>query len=117
MSRRTDRVADAIRETLAELLLREVKDPRIGMITITAVNVSPDLHRARVFFSVLGDAAQRDRALAGLRSAAGFLRGELTHRLRLRVAPDLLFEFDPSLEQAARVARLLKDALPDESES
>ena len=117
MSRRTERVADAMREAIAEMLVHGVKDPRIGMVTITAVAMSPDLRRARVYFSVLGDQAQRERSLAGLRSAARFIRGEVTHRLGLRVAPEIVFEFDPSIEEAVRVARLLKEALPPESPS
>ena len=74
MTRRTDRVADALQGLIAELLLREIKDPRIGLVTITGVRVSPDLRHARVFFSTLGDADTHEQALAGLRSAAGFMR-------------------------------------------
>lgn len=71
MSRRVARVADSIQHTVAELLLREIKDPRIGMVTITGVTISADLRHARVFFSVLGDDSQRARSLAGLQSAGG----------------------------------------------
>lgn len=117
MTRRVDRVADAVRHAVAELLLFEVKDPRIGMVTVTAVSMSPDLRHARVFFSVLGDEAQRARSLAGLRSATGFIRSEITHRLHLRVAPEIVFEFDPGIEESVRLARLLKDALPEKPES
>ncbi len=113
MSRRSDRVADAIQEAIAGLLLRDIKDPRIGMVTLTGVRVSPDLRHARVFFSVLGDDAQRAQSLNGLRSASGFIRTQLARRLNLRVAPDVTFEFDPSVEQAERVSRLLKSTDAD----
>lgn len=108
MSRRTDRVGEAIQELVAGLLLREIKDPRIGLVTITAVRVSPDLRHARVYFSSLGDDEQRARSLRGLRSAAGFVRGQIARQLNLRVAPEVVFEFDPSLEEAERLSQLLK---------
>jgi ribosome-binding factor A len=117
MSRRTDRVADALQELIADLLLREIKDPRIGLVTVTGVRISPDLRHARVFFSCLGDDAQRGQTLRGLTSAAGFIRSQVAHKLNLRVAPELAFEFDPSLEQAERISRLLKDTPPQEPES
>ncbi len=117
MTRRTDRVADALQGLIAELLLREIKDPRIGLVTITAVRISPDLRHARVFFSTLGDAGTHDQALAGLRSAAGFIRSQVARRLELRVAPQFEFVFDPSLEQAERLSRLLKDTRPPEGET
>jgi ribosome-binding factor A len=117
MTRRTQRVADAAKEVIAALLLKDVKDPRIGMVTLTTVEVSPDLRHARVLFSVLGDETKRKESLAGLRSASGFIRREVARQLRLRAAPELLFEFDPSLEYAERLSRLLKDVLPDEADS
>jgi ribosome-binding factor A len=117
MSRRTDRVGEAIQELVAGLLVREIKDPRIGLITITAVRVSPDLRHARIYFSTLGDDEQRTRSLRGLRSAAGFIRGQVARQLNLRVAPELVFEFDPSLEAAERLSRLLKDVPPSGQQS
>lgn len=116
MTRRTDRVAEALQELVADLLLRQIKDPRIGLVTITGVKVTPDLRHARIFFSRLGDDAQRAQSLKGLTSAAGFVRSQVARKLSLRVAPEIVFEFDPGLEQAERVARLLKDALPRDSE-
>lgn len=112
MSHRVERVADAIREVIAELLLRGIKDPRVGMATITGVKVTPDLRHARVYFSVIGDDASRTRTLAGLRSAAGFIRNQIGKRLSLRVSPEVIFELDPSFERADRVLRLLKESLP-----
>lgn len=117
MTRRTDRIAEAIQALVAELLLREIKDPRIGLVTITGATVSPDLRHARVFFSAFGDDAQRNQALRGLTSAAGFIRGQVARRLQLRVAPQIAFELDKSFEHAEQVARLLKEALPPKAES
>jgi ribosome-binding factor A len=109
MTRRTDRVAEALQGLVAELLLREIKDPRIGLVTVTGVKVSPDLRHARIFFSCLGDEAQREQSLRGLTSASGFVRSQVARKLNLRVAPEIVFEFDPSLEQAQRLSHLLKD--------
>jgi ribosome-binding factor A len=107
--RRAERVGEAIREAIAGMLLREIKDPRIGMITLTAVELSDDLRHAKVYFSCLGDEAAHQRSLSGLRSAAGFIKAQLTRRLKLRYAPELAFIFDPSVERANRLAGLLKD--------
>jgi ribosome-binding factor A len=113
--RRADRVSDEVRAAIADLLLRELKDPRIGMVTLTAVEMSADLRHARVFFSVIGDAPARERSLAGLRSAAGFIRREVGRRLQLRFAPEISFELDPGPERAQRLATLLH-AQDDEDE-
>jgi ribosome-binding factor A len=112
--RRVERVGEAMREVIAELLMREIKDPRIGMVTLTTVEVSPDLRHARAYFSCLGDAATRQRTQAGLQSAAGFMKGQLAKRLRLRYAPEITFVQDPSIEHADRIATLLKEVVPDE---
>lgn len=117
MSRRTDRVGEAIQALVAGLLVREIKDPRVGLVTITGVRVSPDLRHARIYFSTLGDDEQRLRSLRGLRSAAGFVRGQIARQLNLRVAPEIAFEFDPSLEEAERLSRLLKQPPPSDEQS
>jgi len=108
--RRAERVAEAVREAIADMLLRDIKDPRIGMVTLTTVEITDDLRYAKVYFSCVGDAAARDRSLQGLRSAAGYIRSQLTRRLQLRSAPQITFLFDPTLETAERMATLLKDA-------
>lgn len=108
--RRADRVAEALREVIAELLLRDIKDPRIGMITLTTVELTDDLKHGRVYFSCVGDEAVRERSLSGLRSAAGFIKSQVTRRLKLRHAPALTFVFDPSLEVADHIATLLRNA-------
>jgi len=107
--RRTERVGESIRDTIAVLLLREVKDPRAQQVTVTEVQMSNDLRHGRVFFSCLGDDAARERAASGLASAAGFLRREVSRQLNLRFTPDLTFVFDPRLETAEHLAGLLKD--------
>ena len=113
--RRAERVGEAIREVIADLLLRDIKDPRIGMVTLTHVHLSDDLRHAKVQFSCVGDAAARDRSLSGLRSATGFIRSQLTRRLQLRVAPEITFVFDPTLEDAERLASLLGRTRPTDA--
>ncbi len=108
--RRAERVGEAVREVIADMLVREIKDPRIGMVTLTTVELTDDLRHARVFFSCVGDAAARERSLHGLRSAAGFIRAQVTRRLKLRYAPEIIFQFDPSVEAADRLTSLLKTA-------
>lgn len=108
---RLERVAGAVREVIADLLLREIKDPRIGMITLTRVELTHDLRHGKVYFSSVGDAAARQRTLSGLHSAAGFIKAQVARRLQLRYVPELVFVFDASLDNAERLANLLKDAL------
>ena len=109
--RRADRVGDLVRQVLSELLLRGVKDPRVaaGFVTVTDVDVSPDLRHARVYISTLGDDAARKAALAGLTSAAGWLRRELGRQIHTKYTPELTFMRDPSFETASRVESLLAD--------
>lgn len=111
MSRRTDRVNELLREELSELIQREVKDPRVGqgLVSITEVQVSPDLRHATVYVSHLGDEASRREVLAGLQRSAHFLRSELVRRLDLRNTPELHFRFDPSIERGARLASLINE--------
>lgn len=108
--RRAERVGEAVREVIAEMLVREIKDPRIGMVTLTTVELTDDLKHAKVYFSCVGDQGLRERSLEGLRSAAGFIRVQVARRLKLRYSPELIFQFDPSLETADRLAALLKNA-------
>ncbi len=92
----------------------EVRDPRVGLATITAVQTSPELDHAKVYFTALGDEAERAGILTGLRSAAPFIRSQLGKRMRMRRVPELHFEVDRVLEEAARIERLLREALPPE---
>ncbi|MGH2634235.1 MAG: 30S ribosome-binding factor RbfA [Tepidiformaceae bacterium] len=109
MSRRTVRVNELLREQISELLLREVKDPRVskGLVTITEVQVSPDLRHATVYVSHLGEESERAGLLKGLENSAPFLHRELMHRLAMRNVPTLVFKFDPSIERGARLAELI----------
>lgn len=108
--RRVERVGEAVREAIAEMLLREVKDPRIGMVTLTAAALTDDLRHCKVYFSCVGDEAARARSLAGLRSASGFIKTQVMRRLQLRYTPELTFVFDPSIAEAERLAGLLRDS-------
>ena len=96
--------------------MRDIKDPRVGMVTLTAVELSDDLRHARIFFSCVGDEAARERSLNGLRSASGFIRAQVGRRLRLRYAPELTFLFDPTTEAAGRLASLLHSIRPEDDE-
>ena len=108
MSRRTDRVSDLLRAELSDLLLREVHDPRVKLASITEVDVTTDLRRAIVKVSVLGDDKQREETIEGLRHARGFLRTELSHRLRTRATPELVFELDRGAEHSQKISDLLE---------
>ena len=107
---RVDKVAESVHRTLSEILLRETKDPDLGMVTIIRVTVSRDLRYAKVFYSVLGDAAQPARTKAAFDRAKRFLRGEVGHRLSLRLVPELTFQYDDSSEYAIHIDELIKQA-------
>ena len=106
-SDRMRRVDEAVREVLSGAITQEVKDPRIGFITVTAVETSPDLRHARVFVSVLGDDAQRRRSLDGLRSAHGFLQRRVATELRIKHTPTLDFLYDDSVDRSLRIQEIL----------
>jgi ribosome-binding factor A len=109
-SRRPDRVAAAIRESVATFLTEGVKDPRVtGLVTVTGVDVTRDLRHARIHVSVMGTEAEKQQTMEGLASVAGHLRSKLSRTMRLRVAPSLEFRYDPSIERAARI-----DTLPEQ---
>ncbi len=112
--RRPNKVGEAIKEEISRMLLREIKDPRIGFVTITKVKVSKDLRFVKVYFSVLGNQSAREDSLRGLNSAKGFMRRELGRRLRLRYVPDIVFSFDPSLEYMSRLSELIHQIHEDE---
>jgi ribosome-binding factor A len=108
---RRDRIGEQIRRELAELIHGELKDPRVGMISLTGVEVSPDYSHARVFFSCLSGRERADEVLAGLQKAAGFLRRELGKRMTTRGTPQLRFVFDESLERGADLSKLIEEAV------
>jgi ribosome-binding factor A len=109
-SDRMRRVDEAVREVLSDAITRELKDPRVGFVTVTDVDTSPDLRHARVYFSVLGNAGVRQRSLDGLNSAHGFLQGRVARELRIKHTPTLDFVIDDTAERALRVSRLLEEA-------
>jgi ribosome-binding factor A len=109
-SARLGRIADQIQRDLAEFIRTEVKDPRIGLVTLTGVELSTDHHHAKVFFTVLGDPAHAGK---GLQHAAGFLRARLASAIRLRVVPELHFVYDESVERGVRLSKLIDEALVD----
>lgn len=109
---RTDRVGALLQAALSELLLRGVKDPRVGMVTITGVKLSPDLKHASVYVSTHGDDEAQTRMLAGLASARTYLQSQVGKRLGLRFTPELRFEIDPTVSAAERLERLLREARP-----
>lgn len=110
---RMRRVDQALRAVLSDAISQDLKDPRVGFVTVTGVKTSPDLRHARVYVSVLGDERTRSATLEGLRSAHGFLQGRLASELELKRTPALMFEYDDTVERADRLSRLL-DARADQ---
>jgi ribosome-binding factor A len=106
-SRRPEQVAEILRQIIADALSREVRDPRVGFVTVTGILVTNDLSHARVMVSVPGDESDKTRALEGLQSAAGFLRSRAARALTTRIVPELHFELDQGLEHAQRIDALL----------
>lgn len=107
MKVRAHRVGEQMKKELGEIIGRKIKDPRIGFVTVTDVQVSGDLQQAKVFISVLGDDEQRQNTLRGLAKAKGFIRSEIGQRIRLRKTPELIFEFDESIDYGHRIETLL----------
>jgi len=108
-SERMRRVDAAVRQVLADAIAEELKDPRVGFVTVTNVTTSPDLRSARVFVTVLGDGDRRERSLAGLRHAHGYLQGRIAAELELKRTPTLEFVYDETTDRALRVERLLRE--------
>ncbi len=110
---RANRVAEEIKREVTKMMRDELKDPRIGFVTVTSVEVTPDIRYARIFVSVLGSAEDTKQTLLALNKAKGFVRTELGRRIRLRYTPEVEFRFDESIEHGARIMELLgevKDA-------
>jgi ribosome-binding factor A len=106
------RVNEAVREVLSVAITNELKDPRVGFVTVTAVDTSPDLRRAHVYVSVLGDEHQRADSLAGLDSSHGFLQRRVASELRLKHTPQLDFRYDDSTDRGQRISELLREERP-----
>ena len=115
MTERMRRVNESVKEVLANAL-PELKDPRIGFVTITGVETSPDLRHARVFVSVLGSATKRERSLQGLEAAHGMLQARLARELRMKRTPQLAFEYDPTVERGVRMTKLIDELAPDDDD-
>jgi ribosome-binding factor A len=107
--KRAEKVAEAIHEIVSALLIKGVKDPRIGFTTITGVKLSDDLHLATIYFTVVGDESEKKSTEQGLNSARGFLRKELGKNLRMRYIPDLLFRYDASIDYGQHIDSLLNE--------
>jgi len=106
---REQRVGEAIREEISDILHNELKDPRVGFLSVTTVEMSADLKIAKVGISILGDQKQQEQAMKVLRHASGFVRSELAKRISLRQAPDIVFKLDVSIEHSLRISKLLNE--------
>ena len=109
MFKRSEKVAEAIHEMVSELLIKGLKDPRIGFVTITGVKVTDDLHLATIFFTVIGSEEERRATEKGLNSARGYIRKEMGRNLRMRYIPDIVFKYDESVEYGSRIESLLRE--------
>ena len=109
---RMRRVDEAVREVLGDAVSQDLKDPRVGFVTVTEVRTSPDLRHARVFVSVLGTPAEQEATLEGLRSAHGVLQAKINRELHLRRTPQLTFEYDESVERGVRMSQLIDELAP-----
>ena len=108
---RAQRIAEQIQREMAELIRLELKDPRVGLVTITGVEVTQDYEHAKVFFTLLGEPQQAGDSLAGLQRASGFLRSQLSRRMQLRIIPQLHFIFDESVERGIHLSKLIDEAI------
>ncbi|UFU01069.1 30S ribosome-binding factor RbfA [Radiobacillus kanasensis] len=106
---RASRVGEQMKKELGDIIGRKIKDPRVGFVTVTDVEVSGDLQQAKVFISVLGESKQKQDTLVGLAKAKGFIRSEIGKRIRLRKTPELIFEFDEAIEQGNRIEHILRE--------
>ena len=106
---RSHRLAETLKEEISQLIRVELKDPRIGFVTLTSVDVADDLSHAKVYISVLGTEEEGNASLDALNRAAGFVRSEIGKRIRLRHVPSIVFKYDPSIQHGAHIAKLLKD--------
>jgi ribosome-binding factor A len=111
---RMRRVNEAVREVLSSHLAEGLKDPRIGFVTVTGVDTTPDLRSARVYVSILGSEDERQATLDGLTSSRGFLQAQIAHELRMKRTPALTFQYDETVERADRMTRLIDQVAPED---
>ncbi|MFS0574183.1 30S ribosome-binding factor RbfA [Sporosarcina sp. 179-K 3D1 HS] len=116
MSMRANRVAEQMKKELGAIIGQKLKDPRVGFVTVTDVEVTGDLQQATVFISVLGKDSEREATLTGLTKAKGFIRSEIGQRIRLRKTPEIEFEFDDSVEYGNRIESLLRQVSDEREE-
>ncbi|ESU33002.1 ribosome-binding factor A [Bacillus sp. 17376] len=109
MGHRVNRVGEQMKKELGDIISRKIKDPRVGFVTVTDVQVTGDLQQAKVYISVLGDEQQREDTLKGLAKAKGFIRTEIGQRIRLRKTPELIFEFDETMAYGNRINSLIHE--------
>lgn len=114
-SRRLEKAAEAIRGVVSMAILAELKDPRVRNVTVTSVEVSPDLRHAKVHVSVMGDETQERLTLRGLQHAAGFLQSKIAERIEIRYTPRLLFVLDQGVKRSIAIAQILQEVLPKDS--
>lgn len=110
--KRSEKIAEAIHELISGLLIKGVKDPRIGFTTLTAVKVTDDLRHATIYFSVIGDETDKNSSEQGLNSARGFIRKEIAKALRMRFVPEIIFKYDESADYGRRIDSLLNEIIP-----
>jgi len=112
---RSRRIAEQVQRELSDIIRLELKDPRVGMITLTDVEVTPDGAHAKVYFTLLGEPSRIDEAATGLQHAAGYLRSQLARRLNVRTVPQLQFKYDASVERGARLSQLIDAAVAEDT--
>ncbi len=116
MGHRVNRVGEQMKKELGDIISRKIKDPRVGFVTVTDVQVTGDLQQAKVYISVLGDEQQREDTLKGLAKAKGFIRTEIGQRIRLRKTPELIFEFDETMAYGNRINSLIHELHKEEDQ-
>lgn len=116
MTHRIERLQEFLKTEVSQIIQQELKDPRIGFVSITDVAVSEDLRHARVFVSVLGDDDAKAQTMAGLHSAQGFIRAEVAKRMRTRYTPEIAFKLDESIERGTRIMSLIRDVTKETHE-
>lgn len=116
MTTRQERINGLLKTEISDIIMREIKDPRVGFVTITGADVSRDLRHAKVYVSVYGDEKQKEESLAVLQKAAGYIRGEFGRRAFLKIIPEISFKLDTAVEHGARIFELLQQVKPSEDE-
>lgn len=117
VNKRANRVAEQMKQELSDIITRRLKDPRVGFVTITDVEVTGDLQQAKVYFTVLGDEEKKSSTLEALEKASGFIRSEIGNRIRLRKTPEIQFSFDESIAYGNRIEKIIADLKEDDEQT